>query len=207
MEPNVPGGDDTVRPIGCPVNMLKDTFDTFAETGRLLSGGVAPEVLPASIGRTLSSVIEANGVFFEQLATLAARFQPDRTTAAHREQSAGATSATAPADTPGPAGPATVLLRAAPGTEAVAAFALRNLLPKATTATVLPTAFVNPAGDQVPVALRLEPGRVTLVPGEEIVVKVMVDVPADLPADQPLQGAIHVPGMTTSMVPVIIRAG
>lgn len=195
--------DDEALSALCPIEAMRDLFDTVVETSRLFAAGLSESSsFPSSLGRSLSSAIEANGVLFEQLSGVARRFEPGR--AARPAESAGhsdAPSASGPSEGTHP-----VVLAGKPGDHASGAFLLHNVRPETTTATVLPTAFVDAAGERVDVELRLDPSRVVLEPGQEVVVTATAVIPPDSPPGQWLRGAIHVPGLTASVVPVVIRS-
>jgi hypothetical protein len=177
--------------------MLEGMIDTVAEMGRLFVSGVRESApVSPSIAKSVSSAIEANGVLFDRLSDATRRL---------REPAA---------ETPSPDGhapaaggqTAMVVLQGAPGEEVSGAFLLQNLREEPVKATVLPTGFIDVEGEQVDVLLRLTPNRIVLDANEEAVVEVVAAVPFDLPADAELRGAIHVPGLTTAMVPVLIRS-
>ena len=190
--------DDRDSITACPFELMREMFDTFAESTRLIADSFEDVALPASLGRSISSVIEANSVMFEQLAGFTRRFEPGRTTTRRRHSGAsGGSGATATAQS--------VLLRGQPGETVSGAFVLENQRSETVEATVLATSFVDLAGDHVEIPLTLEPSRLSLDPGQEVVVRLTTVIPVNLSLDQQLQGAIHVPGLTTSIVPVVVR--
>jgi hypothetical protein len=180
----------------CPIDVFEGMIDTFSEMGRIFVSGIRDSApVSPSLARSVSSAIEANGVLFDRFTEATRRMR------APREQAA---STNRPADGTG-GQTSMVVLQGAPGEEASGAFLLQNLRQEPVKATVLPTGFVNVDGERVDVELRLAPSRVVLDANEETVVEVMVSIPDDLPEGQQLQGAIHVPGLTTALVPVLIR--
>lgn len=220
MDPTVQGVEEDTATTDadlCAFELIRDTMDSFAEASRAFAEGLDdPSGGASAIGRSFSSAIYANGVLLEQLSEVASRFDPTRlgrpvarTRRAYRAGSGAAAHdteerATAASRTAEPG--KSVVLAGAPGTEAVGAFTLENMRPEPIHATVLATAFVNLAGDTVPVAIQLEPARVVLEPGEEVVVRVVATIPAGLAPAEELHGAIHVPGLTASVVPLVVRS-
>ncbi|WP_055522402.1 hypothetical protein [Streptomyces graminilatus] len=189
--------DETTDPIAfCPLDVLRETMESVAEAGRVFSAGLAaiePATLPTSLGQSLTSVIEANGALFEQLTRFSRRSAQPASSQTTRDGAPGA----AP-------GAHAVVLRGSPGETIAGAFLLENVRDEAITATPLPTAFVDPSGARVDVELRLEPAQLALGPGEQAVVAVEVVVPDRLTAVGEVRGAVHVPGLTASIVPVVI---
>jgi hypothetical protein len=190
--------DDRDSITACPFEIMREMLDTFAESTRLIADSFEGSAVPASLSRSISSVIEANSVMFEQLAGITRRFEPGRsTTRRHQSGTFGGSRAAASAQT--------VVLKGPPGETVSGAFVLENQRSETVEATVLATPFVDLAGDHVDIPLTLEPSRVSLDPGQEVVVRLTTVMPAGMSLDQQLQGAIHVPGLTTSTVPVVVR--
>lgn len=192
MDPTGPNDDGTSVAL-CPLEVLSDVVDAFVASTRIFADELSESpLIPLSLGRSLSSAVEANGTLVKQLFRVSPRL--DRSWPGRRrwpeEETARA-----------------VVLTAKAGTEASGIFALQNQRPEAVRATILSTAFVDAAGEQVAVDLRLEPGRVMLEPGEEVEVSISATVPADLAPGQHLRGAVLVPDLTASAVAVVIQSG
>jgi len=116
----------------------------------------------------------------------------------------GAVASTAPS-TPSPSiGPALVL-EAAAGASARAAFVVANKLARPVTAPVVTSTFADPSGATVQPTLRIEPGRVALGPGDRAIVQVMAAITDDLVTGVAYRGRLSVPGLSDDSVAVVIR--
>ena len=181
----------------CPLEVLSDVIDAFVASTRVFTDELSGSpLIPSSLGRSLSSAVEANGTLVKQLFRVSPPLDQSWTRQRRWSEDVPAAAGTAEA----------VVLRAKAGTDASGTFALQNLRSEAIRATILPTAFVDAAGEQVAVELRLEPRKVVLEPGEEVMVSVAATVPSDLPPGQQLRGAVLVPDLTASAVAVVIQS-
>jgi len=193
MDPIEP---DDVAPIAlCPLEVLGDVIDAFFASTQAFTDelGGSPYV-SVPLGRSLSHAVEANGNFVRQLFRVAA--VPAQSSAGQRRRPEDAAAGVTRA----------VVLEAAAGAEASGSFELQNMGSEAVDATILPTAFVDTAGDEAAVELRLAPRRAMLEPGEAVLVSVTATVPGNLAAGQRLRGAVLVPDLTDSVVTVVIQS-
>jgi hypothetical protein len=108
------------------------------------------------------------------------------------------------AEDAGPPPPALVL-EAESGGMAGGVFVVGNKLPREVTAPVEVSAFVAPDHPEVKPTLRIEPERVVLQPGGQMLVQVWASVDDSLEADVSYRANVRVPGMSDEAIPLILR--
>ena len=114
--------------------------------------------------------------------------------------------ALSPTSAPSRAAPAPALvLEAAGGQEARAAFAVFNELAREVSAPVTVSPLRDERGHEGRVSLSLLPGLVTLAPGTRGVVEVRAAITDSLDADVGYYGTITVPELTTGTIAVVVR--
>jgi hypothetical protein len=101
--------------------------------------------------------------------------------------------------------PAILVLEAAAGERAVGEFAVANQLTRPVSATFEVSAFRDPSGNDVRVAVEIEPARLTLDPGQQAVVRITAAISKNLQASVPYAGAVSVPGLADRPIPIIVR--
>lgn len=98
-----------------------------------------------------------------------------------------------------------LLLEGAAGTEARAVVMVRNDLDREAEAPVVPSVFRSPDGETRDLAVRAEPTRVRVGPGEQVAVTLAVDIPDDVAEGVGWRGEVNVPGLSERGVPVVVR--
>jgi hypothetical protein len=80
-----------------------------------------------------------------------------------------------------------------------------NKLPRQVSTPVVSSEFTDPEGDARHPTIRIEPGLVTLEPGDRAVVGVTATITDDLSPGVAYRGRLTVPDLSDDSVPVLIR--
>jgi hypothetical protein len=101
-------------------------------------------------------------------------------------------------------GPVMVLEAEAGGT-AMGVFLVENQLPHEVNAAMVSSSFTSARGRQARIPLVFDPPRVSLKPGEQILVRIQATLTEDLEPDVRYSGEITVPELRGTRIPTIIR--
>jgi hypothetical protein len=111
----------------------------------------------------------------------------------------------APAPAP-PAEPASVIvLEAAAGHRAEGAFAVANQLARPVTATIEVSPFRDESGADAHVQVEVSPTRMSLDPGQQVVVHIAAAISDDLLTSIAYRGFVSVPGLSDRPIPILVR--
>jgi len=101
-----------------------------------------------------------------------------------------------------------LVIEASAGTTAKGVFLVENTLPRRIESPILTSAFADASGRTIRAPLRLEPDVVSLEPGEEMLITVVVDMDESVPPDARFTGRFTVPGLADTYVEaVLVRRG
>jgi len=174
--------------------------------------------------KLLQTAVDANVRYYTMLGELAGTFadsllsstdnllpafKVERDTAPQPGES-GATSATPPQTgaalvSPPPSSAPAMLLQGAAGSKAIGFFLIENTLQNTITTRVEFPPLVDPAGRTLKSALRFQPAKVTLGPGQQVLAKVTAHINRALTAGVRYEGEIRIPGMAGARVPIVVR--
>jgi hypothetical protein len=112
--------------------------------------------------------------------------------------------AVAPSPAAAPAQPP-IVLEAAVGERAVAAFAVANHSPEAMEATFALSPFRDAAGAVAPMTIEIDPPRVSLEAAQQVVVRIAAAVTDTMTAAAAYTGFLTVPGVAEQPIAVIVR--
>ncbi|MBZ5538153.1 MAG: hypothetical protein LAO31_19545 [Acidobacteriia bacterium] len=98
-----------------------------------------------------------------------------------------------------------LVLEGRAGGIALGVFLVENGLPHKVSTSVVASAFADPEGRLVRPALRFEPDRIFLEPGEQVIVRVTTVIDESLRPEMRYQGEISVPGMPGTRIPIVLR--
>ena len=110
-----------------------------------------------------------------------------------------------PPPAPSPAPMAVLVLEAEAGHEARGVFVVGNRLARTVSAPVTASPFTDPQGREVDPPRRVEPEVVTLDPGAQTLVQIVVTVTESLDLGTDYRAEISIPGLSDSRVPVVLR--
>jgi len=102
------------------------------------------------------------------------------------------------------AGPVMVL-EAEAGNSAMGVFLVENKLAHDVNAAMVATPFTDPGGLQVRVPLAFDPPRISLKPGEQILVRIQATLTKDLEPEVRYSGEVSVPELPGTRIPTIVR--
>ena len=97
-----------------------------------------------------------------------------------------------------------MVLEAEAGRKALGVFLVENGFSRAVSAAATASAFVDEEGNERKPTVEFEPSSITLQPGEQILVKVLVSISKDMPAGVRYRGEIGVPGLMGTRIPVVM---
>ena len=101
--------------------------------------------------------------------------------------------------------PAVIVLEGGAGDIAAGAFVVENHLPHPAEATVVSSAFTDAVGTSLTPKIQFEPGRFTLEPGSQVVVRTIATIPADAEPGVAYDGHFSVPNIPGGPVHVRLR--
>jgi hypothetical protein len=101
--------------------------------------------------------------------------------------------------------PSAMVLEGRAGGNAMGVFLVENGLPHRVSTSVIASAFVDPEGRLVHPAMRFEPERIALEPGEQVIVRVTTVIDESLLPEMRYLGEISVPGMPGTRIPIVLR--
>jgi hypothetical protein len=101
--------------------------------------------------------------------------------------------------------PATMALEAEVGAVAVGMFVVENSGLSRVSGALELSSLIDPNGQDVHPELGFEPERVTLEPGEQMVVQAAVKIDRSLRTGVDYRGEVSVPGLPGTRVPIVVR--
>ena len=110
----------------------------------------------------------------------------------------------AQSDNHAPAPLSMMVLEAEAGRKALGVFLVENGFSRAVSAAATASPFVDEEGNELKPTVEFEPSSITLQPGEQILVKVLVSISKDMPAGVRYRGEIGVPGLMGTRIPVVM---
>jgi hypothetical protein len=173
------------------VDLAVDTFDGVGEVSRLVAAGLGD---PVSMLSTLTrSIADALSLGARSLETLAGATLDPRPRVPR-----GSVPAERPVGAP-------VVLEGRAGELAYGAFVVESRLPEPVDVAIAVSDVVDARRRPAPVEVTLDPNRVYLEPGREVVVSVRAKVPRSLAPGSELRGTIRAPGLGGTAIPVVVR--
>jgi hypothetical protein len=151
--------------------------------------------------------LDLNLRYYGALGRLAADYLRDAAAAFSELGGLTQTPSATPRSGPGQAshtGPVMVLEAEAGGT-AMGVFLVENQLPHEVNAAMVSSSFTSASGRQARIPLVFDPPRVSLKPGEQILVRIQATLTEDLEPDVRYSGEITVPELRGTRIPTIIR--
>jgi hypothetical protein len=175
----------------CPAELSVDTLDGVREMSRLVAAGFGD---PVSMLSTLTrSIADALSLGARSLETLAGSTLDPRPRVPPRRS---------PTERPVAA---PVVLQGRAGEWVYGAFVIESRLPEPADVEIDVSDVVDAHHRPTPVELILDPDRVYLEPGREVVVNVRAKVPRSLAPGSELRGTIRAPGLGSAAIPVVVR--
>lgn len=117
-------------------------------------------------------------------------------------KAAGLAAASAPAGRQQPGG---IMLEAAAGEAVQGLFLVENLLPGPVRGEIVATALRGPDSGEVTLPFAFEPPVAVLNPRDQLLARLSVVVPGELAPGVPYTGAISIPGLKGTSIPLVVR--
>jgi hypothetical protein len=168
-----------------------DTLDGVREVSRLVAAGLGdPVSMLSTVTRSIADALSLGARSLETLAgsTLDPRPRVPRSPSLAERPVA-----------------APVVLEGRAGEFVYGAFVVESRLPEPVDVEIDVSDVVDARRRPTPVELTLDPSRVCLEPGGEVVVNVRAKVPRSLAPGSELRGTIRAPGLGGTAIPVVVR--
>lgn len=170
---------------------------------------------PAPLSDIWRTAVDANLRYYTLLGQLTARFfnlmlnaatelrpQFQSGSSPGRPQTAALSPPPSPSQAPVPSA---MVLEGAVGGHALGVFLVQNGLPQRVSAPVVASVFVDSSGQEIHPSLKFEPAKVTLEPGEQVLVRVVAEIDEGMVPGVRYKGEISVPGLSGTRVPIVLR--